>query len=333
MPHSNSPLSIEGRRRLVERCRSRPIAHVAAEMGISRACASKWVNRYRRYGELGLCDRPSTPRRQPHATPGNVVVRIEQMRRDHKWSAGRITFELHVEGVPICRRTVSRHLAALGLNRRRFIDPSGDLNREPRKINARWPGHMVHVDVKKVGRIPDGGGWRIHGRGTTQAKKAEQAKRKTKRGGYVYLHSAVDGYSRLAYTEALSDEKAVTAIAFLHRARAWFAAHGITRINRVVTDNGACYRADAFARAMLGSRHQRITPYTPRHNGKVERYNRILAEEFLYAREWTSEDERAAALNVWNIHYNYHRPHGASHGRPPASRLPVGVTNVVASYT
>ncbi len=141
------------------------------------------------------------------------------MRRSHKWSAARIAFELQAEETSVSRRTVSRHLAALGLNHRRFIDPNGDTNREPRKITARWPGHMAHVDVKKVDRIPDGGGWRIHGRGSAQTKKAEQAKRKTKRGGYVYLHSAIDGFSRLAYTEALPDEKAVTAIALLHRAR------------------------------------------------------------------------------------------------------------------
>lgn len=191
---------------------------------------------------------------------------------------------------------------------------------------------MVHVDVKKVGRIPDGGGWRAHGRGSDRAKDADRVKRKKKRGGYVYLHSAVDGYSRLAYTEALSDEKAATAIAFMHRAHAWFAVHGIKRIERIVTDNGACYRADAFARALLGSRHQRITPYTPRHNGKVERYNRIIAEEFLYARRWTSEDQRREALDIWNVHYNYHRPHGATGGQPPAARLHEGVTNVLASY-
>lgn len=136
---------------------------------------------------------------------------------------------------------------------------------------------MVHVDVKKVGRIPDGGGWRAHGRGSDQAKAVNRRK-KTERGGYVYLSSAIDGYSRLAYTEALPDEKAITAIAFLHRARTWPAAHGITRIERIVTDNGACYRAESFTRALLGARHQRIAPYTPRHNGKVERYNRILAE-------------------------------------------------------
>lgn len=227
---------------------------------------------------------------------------------------------------------MSRHLLALGLNHRKFIDPNGQSNREPRKISARRPGHMVHVDVKKVGRIHDGGGWRAHGRGSEQAKNVERRKRKSGRGGYIYLHSAVDGFSRLAYTEALPDEKAATAIAFMHRARAWFAAHGITHIERIVTDNGACYRANAFARALLGSRHQRITPYTPRHNGKVERYNRIIAEEFLYARTWLSEDQRRTALCVWNVHYNYHRPDSGAGGQPPASRLADHVTNVLASY-
>lgn len=332
MTHRNAPLSVEGRRRLIERCRTRPIAHVAAEMGVSRSCASKWVNRYRKFGEVGLLDRSSAPRRQPAATDAEIVAIVENLRRTHKWSAARIAFELQADGAVISRRTVSRHLLALGLNRRSFIDPNGERNRESRKITARRPGHMVHIDVKKVGRIPNGGGWRAHGRGTEQAKAVERAKRKTAMRGYVYLHSAVDGYSRLAYTEALPDEKAATAIAFMHRARVWFAAHGITHIERVVTDNGACYRAEAFGRALLESRHQRITPYTPRHNGKVERYNRIIAEEFLYARTWTSDDERRDALAVWNIHYNYHRPHSGADGQPPAARLSEGVTNVVASY-
>ncbi|WP_431791823.1 IS481 family transposase [Kocuria palustris] len=333
MTHKNAPLTPEGRKRLIQRCRTRPIAHVAAEMRISRATASKWVNRYRCYGHLGLLDRASTPHHQPAATDSAIVARIESMRRTHKWPASRITFELRADGVTIGQRTVSRHLAELGLNHRRFIDPNGENNREPRKIVARCPGHMVHIDVKKVGRIPDGGGWRAHGRGTDGAKNAERTKRKTRCGGYVYLHSAIDGYSRLAYTEALDDEKAFTAVAFMHRARVWFAAHGITHIERIVTDNGACYRAEAFARATFWARHQRITPYTPRHNGKVERYNRIISEEFLYARIWTSEDQRREALGVWNIHYNYHRPHTAADGEPPASLLPMGVSNVLASYT
>ena len=255
------------------------------------------------------------------------------MRREHKWSASRIAFELHQDGTPVSRRTITRLLAQLGLNRRKFIDPNGDTNREPRKIIAKRPGHMVHIDVKKAGRIPDGGGWRVHGKNSAEAKAVARTKTRGAKTGYVYLHSAIDGYSRLAYTEALPDEKAVTAVAFLDRARTWFAAHGISRLERIVTDNGSCYRAATFADAMGESRHQRITPYTPRHNGKIERYNRILAEEFLYARTWHSEAERTDALQVWNRHYNYHRPHGAHDGQPPASATPTRVNNVLASYT
>jgi transposase InsO family protein len=318
--------------RLVQRCRTRPIAHVAAEMGISRATASKWVNRYRRYGEMGLLDRSSAPVRQPTATPGQLVDRIELMRREYKWSASRIAFELHQIGTPVSRRTITRLLAQLGLNRRRFIDPNGESNREPRKIIAKHPGHMVHIDVKKTGRIPDGGGWRVHGKGSDAAKAVDRMKKRGVKAGYVFLHSAIDAYSRLAYTAALPDEKAVTAIAFLDRARTWFAAHGITQIERIITDNGACYRANAFAAALNGAEHRRTKPYTPKHNGKVERYNRILAEEFLYARTWHSEAERADALKIWNQHYNYHRPHTAHQGQPPASATPSRVNNVLASY-
>lgn len=319
--HTNAPLSVEGRRRLIERCRTRPIAHVAAEMGISRACASKWVNRWRRHGVAGLLDRSSTPRRSPVATPAWVIEKIETWRRQQKWSAQRITYELVELGFSINRRTVTRHLTRLGLGRRRFIDPGGVNNRKPGKINARWPGHMVHLDVKKVGRIPDGGGWRIHGRDSDQAKAAGRAKSAGARRGYTYLHSAIDGFSRLSYTELLLDEKGATAAAFLARAKVWFAAHGITHIHRVVTDNGACYRSGDFARIVgTRSRHQKTKPYTPRHNGKVERYQRILVEELLYARDFTSEDARSAAIAVWNIHYNYHRPHSGAGGQPPPAK-------------
>ncbi|GAA3725444.1 transposase [Spinactinospora alkalitolerans] len=156
MSHQNAPLSFEGRRRLVERSRTRPIAHVAAEMGISRACASKRVNRWRRHGDAGLHDRPSAPRRSPNATPAWIIEQIESWRRTHKWSAHRITEELADLGLTIDRRTVTRHLSRLGLGQRRFIDPGGENNRKPGKIIARWPGHMGHLDVKKVGRI---NGW------------------------------------------------------------------------------------------------------------------------------------------------------------------------------
>jgi hypothetical protein len=177
-------------------------------MGISRACASKWVNRYRRFGELGLLDRPSMPHSSPAATPPEVIAQIEAWRREHKWSAQRITDELAQAGHRMNRRTVTGHLARLGLGRRRFIDPGGQSNRTPGKIVARWPGHMVHLDVKKVGRIPDGGGWRIHGRDSGQHRAVERAKAAGARRGHVYLHSAIDGFSRLAYTEALDDGKA-----------------------------------------------------------------------------------------------------------------------------
>lgn len=188
-----------------------------------------------------------------------------------------------MDGLTISRRTVPRHLAVLGLDHRRFIDPNGENSRKPQKIVAKRPGHMVRIDVKKVGRIPDGGGRRTHGKNSDHAQQVARRKGKSERGGYVYLHSAIDGYSRPR----------------LHRGP---------------------------------GRHQRITPYTPRHNGKVERHNRIISEEFLYARTWISEDQRREALGVWNIHYNYHRPHSAADGEPPASLLPTGVSNVLASY-
>jgi transposase len=335
MSHRNAPLSVEGRRRLVQRCQHRPIAHVAAEMGISRACASKWVNRWRRHGELGLRDRSSTPHSSPTATTAEVIAQIETWRRDKKWSAERITHELAEDlGCTINRRTVTRQLNRLGLGRRRFLDPCGEPNRKAGTITAHWPGHMVHLDVKKVGRIPDGGGWRIHGRDSQQHRAVDRAKTAGAQRGYVYPHSIVDGYSRLAYTEPLADEQGHTAAAFLARAKAWFAAHGITHIHRVITDNGACYRSADFARIVGNkTRHQKTKPYTPKHNGKVERYQRILTEELLYAREYDSEDERSAAISIWDIHYNYHRPHSAAGGRPPATRLKTGVTNVRPSYT
>ena len=325
--HRNAPLTPEGRMRLVIRCRTRPIAHVAAEMGISRATASKWVGRYRRFGVLGLRDRSSAPARQPTATHARLVEQIESLRRKNKWSASRIAFELEQAATPVSRRTITRLLTQLGLNRRKFIDPNGENNREVKKIVAKRPGHMIHLDVKKAGRIP-GGGWRAHGRDSPEARAVARAKVRGTRTGYVYLHSAIDGHTRLAYTEALENEQAATAIAFLDRAREWFAKHGITKIERIITDNGACYRAQAFTDALDGAHHRRTKPYTPKHNGKVERYNRILAEEFLYARIWRSEAERSAALEVWNRHYNYHRPHGApTESRPPPLRRHASITS------
>ena len=335
MPHANAPFTPEGRARLIARCATRPVAHVAAEAGISRQCLSKWKSRHERLGLLGLCDRSSAPHSSPAQTLPPVVERIEQLRRERKLSARLIANELNDEGVQVSAATVGRWLVRLGINRRRDLDPTGASNRRPKKIIARYPGHMIHLDVKKVGRIPEGGGWRAHGRDSAQHRAVDRAKKPQNGGakaGYVYLHSAVDGFSRLAYTEALADEKARTAIGFFARARTFFAAHGITRITRVITDNGSCYRAAAFTRSLFDvARHQRIRPFTPRHNGKVERYQRILAEEFLYARLWTSETQRAEGIKTWNVHYNYHRAHTAVGNQPPAQHLHAGVTNVMTA--
>ena len=170
-----------------------------------------------------------------------------------------------------------------------------------RTITAKHPGHMVHLDVKKTGRIPDDGGWRAYGKDSPQARAVAQAKKRGVRAGYVYLHSAIDGHTRLAYTEALENEQASTAVAFLDRAREWFAQHGMVKIERIITDNGSCYRSAAFADALDGAEHRRTKPYTPKHNGKVERYNRILVEEVLYARTWTfSANDRISVTKETN---------------------------------
>ncbi|WP_263311051.1 IS481 family transposase [Brachybacterium atlanticum] len=333
MTHRNAPLTTLGRQRAVDQVigRGRPIAHVAAEFHISRSTLSKWVGRYREHGEVGLQDRSSAPMKRPTRLPVWVLELIESWRREKKWSARRIARELtDGHGFACCVRTVTRWLDRLGLNRIRDITPDGENLRRPGKIHARYPGHMVHMDVKKIGKLRDGGGWWAHGRGSVQDKKKH-----SQRIGYTYLHSIIDGFSRLAYTEALEDETAATTIAFFHRARTFFTAHGITRISRLITDNGSNYTAKAFrrsTRAFIG-RHQRTRIYTPRHNGKVERYQRLMTDECLYARAYDSENERRDAIRIWVHHYDYHRPHTACSDQPPASRLHTGVDKVIANYT
>lgn len=324
--HRNAPLTPEGRRRQVLRVveGKRPVAHVAAEAGISRQTLSKWVARYRSKGEAGLWDRRSVPRCSPNQAPDETVRRIEQLRREDKLSPRLIASELAVEGRPVGLATVHRWLVRLGISRLRDLDVSGATNRQVRRIHAREPGHMVHLDVKKIGRIPDGGGWRVHGRGSGADRQARRQKV-----GYCYFHTALDGYSRLAYTEVLPDEQGPTAAGFFQRAQAFFAAHGIRTLQRVITDNGSCYRSRAFAGVLPAeTEHRRIRPHRPQTNGKVERYQRILTAEFAYARPWTSDAERSDWLHRWNIHYNYHRAHTAIGDQPPASATSMRVTNL-----
>lgn len=350
--HPNSTLTPTGRLKMVERHLDDqvPIAHVAAEFRVSWDTVSKWVTRYRDHGEAGPADLPSTPRRSPAATGESVVERIEALRRALKWSARRIHLHLITGGidplddehelatgeihppVPISLRTVGRWLARLGISRRRDLTPNGEnLRTKPGVVEAERPGAMVHLDVKKVGTIPDGGGHKVHGRGSSNAKASKRGA--GARVGYTYLHSAVDGYTRLAYTEALEDEQQTTTAGFFHRARAFYAAHGIS-IDRVITDNGNNYRSDLFHHAVtgLGHRHQRIRPSTPKHNGKVERYNRLMVDEVLYTRAYDSEQARRQALQVWVNHYNYHRPHTSCGDQPPAALAPATINNVMPSY-
>ncbi len=228
-----------------------PLAHVAAEFRVSRPTVARWAGRYRVIGEAGLRDRASRPQSQPYQIPAEIVERIESLRRDRKWSAWRIHHHLLELGYQLHLRTVGRWLHRLGISLLRDLTPAGEnLRRAPQRIRAWWAGHIIHLDVKKLGRIPGGGGWWAHGRGSQQALAGKRAHKQ--RVGYTYLHSAVDGFSRLAYTEALDDEKAATTIGFYCRPRAFLAAHGITRIHRAVTDNGANYRAKNFTRTVSG---------------------------------------------------------------------------------
>jgi transposase InsO family protein len=208
--------------------------------------------------------------------------------------------------------TVHRVLVRHGLSRLSDLDRP---TREPiRRIEMSRPGELVHLDIKKLGRIPKGGGWRVHGRAAKVGHR-DHSKRII---GYAFVHSAVDGYSRLAYSEVLHDETAATAIGFWGRARAFYADHGI-EVERVLTDNGSCYRSNAFAAALGTTPHTFTRPHRPATNGKVERFNRTLLAEWAYARTWTSDGQRTRALARWLHIYNHHRHHTAV-GGPPVSR-------------
>jgi transposase InsO family protein len=242
--------------------------------------------------------------------------RIVTLRQNKGLGPARIA---GIVGAPAS--TVHRVLVRRGLNRLDHLDRA---TRVPiRRIEMSRPGELVHLDVKKLGRIPRGGGWRVHGR---SARPSNHRTRKAAI-GYAFIHSAVDGYTRLAYSEVLADEQAVSAVAFWHRARAFFASHGI-EIERVLTDNGACYRSTAFATAVGNAVHTFTRPYRPATNGKVERFNRTLLVEWAYARAWSSEGQRTRALDRWLHLYNHHRHHTAI-GGPPVSR----VSNLTGSYT
>lgn len=333
--HPNAPLTPEGRRRLCERIDTgRPIAHVAAEGGISRATLSGWYKRWLLYGEEGLQDRSSRPESSPNSTPEDIVDMVLQIRVHEKWGPARISAFLAEcgDGIDVAPATVHRILVRHGLNKVKDMDrPTGEAKRPVNRYEWDNPGDMIHVDIKKVGRIPHGGGWAVHGQGNDEHRQSKRKASRTGRTGYAYLHSAVDDHSRLAYTEVLNDEKGETAAAFWLRAALFFEAHGIFTIHRCLTDNGSPYRSKAFAEALAATRtrHKRTQPYTPRTNGKVERYNQIMIAEWLYVRAYDSDDSRTEYLADFLNYYNHERPHSALGYKPPATRVPVTTHRVL----
>ncbi len=315
MSHANALLTPRGRL-LLARCvvdQRWTLRRAAERFQVSATTAARWAGRYREQGAAGMVDRSSRPHRSPRRTPTRLERRILKVRVIRRWGPARIGFLLGVHP-----STVYRVLSRYGMARLSWLDrPTG---RIVRRYEHTAPGDLVHLDVKKLGRIPDGGGWRIHGRAARPNRKRGQ--------GYSYLHTAVDDFSRLAYSELLADERQETAAAFWTRAHAYFASCGIT-VARVLTDNGSCYRSRVFAAALGDITHKRTRPYRPATNGKVERFHRTLLEEWAYGRSYASNSEREAAYPDWLHRYNHHRGHTALAGRPPASR----VTNLTGQYT
>ncbi len=318
MAHRNARTTFHGRLLIVTRYRAGwPKAHIAAAMGVSRKCVTTWVDRFTAEGVAGLADRSCRPRSMPRRTSAQVEQQILDLRERRRCGPDQIGAEL---GVPA--RTVSRVLARHGAARLAALDPiTGQVIKASKTTAVRYerarPGELVHMDVKKIGRIPPGGGWRVHGRLNREATRDRTAKL-----GYDYVHCLVDDHSRLAYCEILPDEKGPTCAGFLTRAAAYFTARGIPRIERVMTDNAWAYRWSLReVCAQLGARQIFIKPHCPWQNGKAERLNRTLATEWAYRKAFTSNDQRTAALAPWLEHYNTQRRHSALGGHPPISRL------------
>jgi transposase InsO family protein len=318
--HGSARLTVHGRLLIVQRHQAGwRQAHIAAAMGVSRKCVKTWIDRYANEGEAGLATRSSRPHSMPTRTSDEVEQQVLAARAEHRDGPDVLGPKV---GVPA--RTVSRILRRHGVPYLRECDPmTGEVIRSSKQTAVRYerqrPGELAHMDVKKLGKIPDGGGWRAHGRAATVDHRHKKAKV-----GYDYVHSLVDDYTRLAYSEVLPDETGTTCAAFLRRAAAYFAAEGITRIERVMTDNAFAYRHSndmKKACADLGAAQKFIKPHCPWQNGKVERLNRTLATEWAYRQTFTSNADRAAALAPWLEHYNTVRRHSSLGGKPPISRL------------
>ena len=321
MSHRNARLTVHGRRLLVRRVRDegQAVAHVAKAMGVSRQCAHRWVARFDAEGDAGLEERSSRPHSMPTRTSAEVEQRVLDARVEHRKGQDWLGAELG-----LAARTVSRILRRHDVPLLCDLDPlTGEVIRSSKATAVRYererPGELVHMDVKKIGRIPNGGGWRALGR-----EAVSKSRDRTGRIGYDYIHSVVDDHSRLAFSEIVGDERANTTADFFARAIEFFAAHGVT-IERVMTDNAWSYRRSNRLRELLQRHkitHKFIRPHCPWQNGKVERFNRTLASEWAYRQVFTSNEERTEAFTPWLTRYNTQRRHTALRGQPPISRIP-----------
>ena len=311
MLHGNARLTVRARLEMVNQVLSGwTQAEVARQFRVSRATVSKWLSRYREGGRSGLLDRSSRPVRSPRLTSKRVVRAIHSLRRRRSWGPHRIGWELG-----IARSTVYAVLRRAGISRLAWLHRT---TRQIVRYEHPHPGDMLHLDVKKLGRVPDGGGKRF-APGFAETGAGRKSKRSL---GTDCMHVAIDDHSRLVYVEALPDEKGVSTARFLERALAFFGSRGVA-VKRILTDNGGNYRSKVFGE-IAGShsiRLKRTRPYRPQTNGKAEAFNKILQNEWAYSRPFTSNRERLAELPAYLRYYNEERPHGGIGGATPASRL------------
>ena len=310
--HANAALSLNQRRRMVCRVVEQgwSLTKAAEAAEVSERTCSKWVGRYRAQGEVGLRDRSSAPKRIPHRTPAERVEVIALLRRL------RMTSSEIAECLGMALSTVSAVLKRIGLGKLNRLEPL----EPPNRYERRHAGELLHIDVKKLGRIPQGrAGHRVHGQRGLQRSPRKDGKKTV---GWEFVHVCVDDATRLAYAEVLPDEKAITAVAFLRRAVAFYASYGITA-QRVMTDNGAGYRSTLHALACraIGLRHLRTRPRRPRTNGKAERFIKTMIAGWNDGAIYGSSRERTAALDGWLWTYNHRRRHGALGHKPPIARL------------
>ena len=326
--HANAPLGPKGRATMVRRVLEEGVAltEAAEAAGVSARTAGKWVRRYRDEGEAGLLDRSSAPKHVHNATAPERVEAIAALRRL------RMTGPEIAELLEMATSTVSAVLGRIGLGK------LSRLEQEPiHRYERRRPGELIHIDVKKLGRIgPHGAGHRVLGRRARRdITKLDAAGVKRRQVGWECVHVCVDDATRLAYAEVLPDEKTKTVLGFLRRAVAFYRSHGVT-VERLMTDNGSAYRSTAHALACrsMGIRHIRTRPYRPQTNGKAERFIRTMLREWAYAAVYGSSPDRAAALSGWVERYNFRRRHGALGHRPPIQRLrELQGNNVAGTYT